>query len=87
MKSLFAADETRNIHVPVVDAQIVAFPEEAFDHLNHGAFTKVVSTRFEAEPQYADLRVFPFSVIICTPRVICISLLGKIAERIGNCKS
>src|ERR1019366_4522362 len=48
---------TGNIHILVIDAQVVAFADEALDDFNHRAFAQIVRSRFKAEAQDPDSRV------------------------------
>src|SRR5579859_3703848 len=42
------------VYVFVVDAEVVAFSDEAFNYLNHGALSKIIRARFEAKAQNAN---------------------------------
>src|SRR6516162_438107 len=47
-------NQAGDVHILVVDAQIVALAQKALDDLDHGTFAKIVGSRFEAEAQNAD---------------------------------
>src|SRR5438445_8053793 len=48
------ANQTGNIHVSVVDAQVISLSQQAFDDFDQGAFSQIVGSRFEAEAQNTD---------------------------------
>lgn len=52
------SDQAGDVHVLVVNAQVIAFSDEALNDLDHGAFPQIISTRLEAESEDADTAVF-----------------------------
>ena len=72
------ADAAGEVHVLVVDREIVALADQPLDELDHRALAQVVGAGLEAEAEDADLRCCRLSITACTPRSICRSLLGSI---------
>src|SRR5579872_2599938 len=48
------SNQSREAHVAIVDAQIVAFANQALNHLDHRALAKIVCARLEAESEDPD---------------------------------
>ena len=54
------ADQAGYIYVFVVNAQVVALPDEMLDHIDHRTFAQIVCSGFEAETQHSDLSMTAF---------------------------
>ena len=50
-------NQTGDIYVLVIDAQVVAFADEPLDDFDHGAFAQVISPRLKAEAQDTNFLV------------------------------
>lgn len=65
---LVSANQTYDIHVLVMDSQVVALADEAFDDFNHGAFAqiklKVFGARCDAVPKNKDHGVRLFGHVL-----------------------
>src|SRR5882762_2262304 len=44
-------NQSRHLHIFVVDTYVIAFPSEPFDDFDHGALAQIVRSLFETEPQ------------------------------------
>src|SRR5882757_179071 len=44
-------DQCGNVYISVVNAEVVALPDEPFDHFDDWTLAKVIRTRLEAEPE------------------------------------
>src|ERR1700722_1740052 len=62
------AHQTGDIHVPVIDAQIVTFSQQSFDDLNHRTFSQIVCSSLETESQNAHSLVALFRDELQTSR-------------------
>ncbi len=45
MKSRFAPSELSELYILIVDSEIIALADQAFNYFDHGTFTEVVRSR------------------------------------------
>src|SRR5437868_3209816 len=69
-------------HISVIDAQIVALADEAFDDLDQWTLSKVISPGFEADPQEADaIVILVHNEIEATPNLQLVAGEDRIQYR------
>src|SRR5260370_39594217 len=53
-------NQTCQVHIPIKNAQVIAFADQMLDHFNHRTLSQIIRPGFETEPQNADPSVSLF---------------------------